>query len=67
MEPPKEERRVLDMAQGGVKDNVGDEMNEAGARGTAQGGHHQGSEAACLRGVKDNVQDEFDGSQEERH
>ncbi|HSK82555.1 MAG TPA: hypothetical protein VK902_04020 [Rubrobacter sp.] len=37
------------MTQGTVKDNVRDELNEAGARG---------SEASWLWGVKDNVQDE---------
>jgi len=72
VEPPKEERRVLDMVQGGVKDNVGDEMNEAAGRGGREGEQRKETTPKEARrpasgGVKDNVQDEFDGSREERH
>ena len=59
------------MAQGGVKDNVGDEMNEAAGRGGREGEQRKETTPKEARrpasgGVKDNVQDEWDESQERR-
>jgi hypothetical protein len=59
------------MAQGTVKDNARDELDEAAGRGRRDSEDRKeatpcGSEAARLRGVKDNVQDESAESQERR-
>ncbi|HEY6710918.1 MAG TPA: hypothetical protein VI055_01500 [Rubrobacter sp.] len=59
------------MAQGTVKDNVRDELNEAAGRGRRD--REDRKEATCEEvrqpdsgGVKDNVQDEWAESQERR-
>jgi hypothetical protein len=59
------------MTQGTVKDNARGELDEAAGRGRRDTENRkedtpEGSEAAWHRGVKDNVKDEWDESQERR-
>jgi hypothetical protein len=59
------------MAQGTVKDNVRDELDEAAGRGRREREDRKEATREEVRqpgsgGVKDNVQDEWDDSQERR-
>jgi hypothetical protein len=59
------------MAQGTVKDNVRDELDEATGRGRREREDRKETAPEEVRqpgsgGVKDNVQDEWDDSQERR-
>ena len=59
------------MAQGTVKNNVRDELDEAAGRGRHQREERKeatpdGARRPGSGGVKDNVQDEWAGSQERR-
>ena len=59
------------MAQGTVKDNVRDELDEAGGQGRREREERKKATPERARqtgsgGVKDNVQDEWDESQERR-
>jgi hypothetical protein len=67
----REERRAPDMAQGTVKDNARDELDEATGRGRRHGENRKEPTPEEVKkpgsgGVKDNVQDEWDASQERR-
>jgi hypothetical protein len=68
---PSKERRAQDMAQGTVKDNVRDELDEAAVRGRRNREDRKEATPEELKqpgsgGVKDNVQDELAESQERR-
>jgi hypothetical protein len=68
---PSKERRAQDMAQGTVKDNARDELDEAAGRGRRK---RDDRKEATLQevnqpgsgGVKDNVKDEWAESQQRR-
>jgi hypothetical protein len=56
---------------GGVKDNVGDELDEAAGQGRRRKAAHKEAapkveEPPGSGGIKDNVRDEWDSSQESR-
>jgi hypothetical protein len=68
---PKSERRAPDMAQGTVKDNARDELDEAAGRGRRDREDRKEATPEEVKqpgsgGVKDNVQDEWAESQERR-
>jgi hypothetical protein len=68
---PNRERWAPDMAQGTVKDNVRDELDEAAGRGRRDREDRKEATPEEVRqpgsgGVKDNVQDEWAESQERR-
>ena len=71
VEPYELERRAQDMAQGTVKDNVRDELDEATGRGRRERENRKKTVPEEVvqsgsGGVKDNVQDELAASQERR-
>jgi hypothetical protein len=71
VEPPKRERQAQNMALGTVKDNVRDELDEAGGLGRREREERKETTPEEARqtgsgGVKDNVQDEWNESQERR-
>ena len=68
---PKRERWAPDMAQGTVKDNARDELDEAAGRGRRDREDRKEATPEEVKepgsgGVKDNVQDEWAESQERR-
>jgi hypothetical protein len=68
---PSKERRAQDMAQGTVKDNARDELDEAAGRGRRDREVRKEATPEEVKqpgsgGVKDNVQDEWAESQERR-
>jgi hypothetical protein len=68
---PSKERRAQDMAQGTVKDNIRDELDEAAGRGRRDREVRKEATPEEVKqpgsgGVKDNVQDEWAESQERR-
>jgi hypothetical protein len=68
---PSKERREQDMAQGTVKDNARDELDEAAGRGRRDREDRKEATPQEVKqpgsgGVKDNVKDEWAESQQRR-